>query len=191
MNRYEVERIIHDELGWDDTADALQTLSETSVREQELRLRDVPTDIANTTIHGPRRYKLDRGWTKHQLIHELAAQDSTITFLAQKYGVVHSAIINFRTRHQAEIVAVQQNLADRFASIPLARKENRLAEYQQDIDDINRIQDGFPQPELTRLKHGALKNMAEELGHLPSKTSIQVNNAQVSYAFEGVDLDKL
>lgn len=138
-----------------------------------------------------RRIWLERGWRKDKLIHEIALQEKTMTALAAQYGVVPSAITNFRHRHQAEILAVQQNLGDRFAALWVADKGRRIAEYQQDIEDINALQGSTPTAELTRIKHGALKNVAEELGHLPSKTQIQVNNAQVAYAFEGVDLDKL
>jgi hypothetical protein len=195
MTPEEARRIVDAELGWEDddySPNRQSTLKEpigTSVEALALRLRDSPGDYVSSTVDKRHRYPLERGWTKHQLIHELAAQTKTISLLAKEYGVVHSGIINFRTRHAAEILAVQQNLADRFASIPLARKENRLAEYQQDIEDINALQQDAPGAELTRIKHNALKNMAEEMGHLPSKTNVQVNAVQVTYAVEGVDPD--
>lgn len=191
LSRGEANRIVMAELaelGWDDS-DELDYSIEKSVETLALRLSDSPSDYVYSTKDTLPRYRLERGWTKHQLIHELAAGTSTITALAEKYRFTRGAIHNFRTRHAAEILAVQQNLADRFASIPLARKENRLAEYQQDIEDINALQQDAPGAELTRIKHNALKNMAEEMGHLPSKTNVQVNAVQVTYAVEGVDPD--
>lgn len=132
-------------------------------------------------------YPLSRGWVKHKLIHEVARKEKSTTQLAEEYGVTTSAISQFKTRHATRIAEVEQDIENAFAGLWIAQKEARLAEYQEDVDRIGDADD----PALLRIKAAMLKAVAEEMGHLPTKTSMQVEKNKVTYTIEGVDLDEL
>lgn len=134
-----------------------------------------------------RAYPLERAWVRNKLIRELAAERLSHAKLAEKYGVTDVSISNFKKRHLTEIEEVRADLEDQFAGLWIANKAARLAELEQDVDDIGTTTNH----ELLKVKHNALKQAAEELGQLPSRFSVQVNNQPVTYKIEGVDMDAL
>lgn len=133
------------------------------------------------------RYPLERAWVRHRLIRHLAEQRFTQVELAEQYGVEPHAISMFKSRHGTRIDEVRADLESQFAGLWIADKGARLAEYQEDVDDIG----SSTNHELLKVKHNALRSAAEELGQLPSRFNMQVNTAPVTYKIEGVDLEQL
>lgn len=142
----------------------------------------------NNDLEGAKRaYPLERGWVKYKLIRELAQGIKSQAKLAEEYGVNVGSIAKFKTRHQTEIDETAAGFEDEFAALWVAQKAQRLAELQSDIDAI----DSDADPDRLKIKHAALKQVAEELGQLPSRMAVNVNTAPVTYKIEGVDMDKL
>jgi hypothetical protein len=133
------------------------------------------------------RYPLENGWAKAKLIRELAIAEKPQTQLAEEYGVGQSAIAMFKKRHMTEIEVARDNLADEFADLWIASKRNRLAEYQKAAEKLAEKPDARSAEVLAKL----LKDVAEELGDLPTRPGVQINQANVTYQIEGVDLDNL
>lgn len=153
----------------------------------------------------PHTRQLDRGHTRLEIIQALAAGE-TLTSIALRHGCEASAIHKFRERHIAEIEAQRNNIADKMAALWVASKEKRIAEYESDVDRLNATLDAPPvegeeptapalAPALESLllsaKHRALRSVAEELGHLPTRASTSVTVAAVSYTLIGVDPEEV
>lgn len=150
---------------------------------------------------------LETGWVKRRLIIDLAKDERTQYELADRYGCSQPAISAFKKRHQLEIASVLDDLSNEYAGLWIAEKSARIAEYQADVDQVNELlqldmfDDDIPAevkeaavthlPALQRQKARALRNVAEEMGHLPARTIINVNDRRASYSVEGVDLEQL
>lgn len=136
--------------------------------------------------------KLERGWVKIRLLQELAAEEKTQRMLAQEFSCAASSIAEFKERHLDEIATIRRDMANELRGLWIAEKINRLAEYQQDVEDLNAMLENTPLPDAMRLKMLNLKAVAEEMGHLPAKTAINVEGASVVYRISpSVDLDQL
>lgn len=133
------------------------------------------------------RGDLERGWAKTRLIRELAAGGKTQSELAVEYGVVQSAVAAFSARHADEITALKTRIEDEWAALWAADKFNRVAELQADIESI-KVDGTFDVDKLLRVKHAALRQIAEELGQL--KTTVEVGG-KVTYVIEGIDASVL
>jgi len=85
------------------------------------------------------------------------------------------------------IDAIRDDFANEFAGLWIARKEARLAAYERDVDDVERVEgeDGVT-PELRRVKQAALRAVAEELGQLPARLSVQMEGT-IKTIIEGID----
>jgi hypothetical protein len=150
------------------------------------RVGDADTDADAVAV--PReRQSLTKGWTKAKLITELALGEKTQAQLAEEYGVGQSAIAMFKKRNLTAIEAKRENLADEYADLWIASKRNRLAEYQAAAEKLADKPDARSAEVLAKL----LKDVAEELGDLPTRPGVQINQANVTYQIEGVDLDNL
>lgn len=141
--------------------------------------------------------KLERGWRKGALIRELAEGERSQVALAGQYGVVQSSISEFAARHADEIAFVRENLEDEFAGIWVAKKTNRLREYEADLERIADALDvpdsgGMEEKDLIAAKHRALRAVAEELGQLPNRMSVSAEvQTRVTYTVPGVDVSDL
>jgi hypothetical protein len=124
--------------------------------------------------------QLERGWRRTALIRDLAAGEATQVELAVKYGVTQPSVSAFRDRHEREIDAVRTQLDDKWAALWAADKFNRVAELQSDIETIT----GEDDEKLLRVKHAALRQIAEELGQL--KQVVEVGGS-VTYTITGLD----
>lgn len=133
----------------------------------------------------PTRTTRLRGWVKYALIDDLIDGTTTHEELGIKYEVTHQAISEFKKRHAAIIEERRKNAADEFAGMWIAKKKNRVAAYEADVERIDELE---ADPQWTRIKHAALKSVAEELGQL--KTYIDAES-RVNYTVDGVDMDKL
>jgi hypothetical protein len=159
---------------------------------------DIPVTVTEgpTEPERPYRYRLERGWAKRQLIHELARMEKTQQLLAQEYGVSESAVTQFKQRHQPEIEAVKLDIENEFAGLWVARKVNRLAELESDIERIIQTNAGdtvrMADAEILRTKAALLKQVADELGQIPNKSHVKIEaETTVRYLMTGVDDEDL
>lgn len=134
---------------------------------------------------------------KQPLIVDLAANEQSMAALGLKYGVSVQAISNFNRDYADEISqakeAIQAGLRAETLGLWVADKKARLASYQKDVD---RLEDELDSDGLDatdrrgamKVKHGALRNVAEELGDL--KVSVDVDGS-VKYTVEGTNTEDL
>lgn len=134
-----------------------------------------------------RKHVLEKGHVRAQLIRDLAMGDKTAGQLAEIYGVSRSSVSMFKGRHMTEIEQVSANLADQYADLWIASKRSRLAELQVAAEKLAEKPDARSAEVLAKL----LKDAAEELGDLPVRPGVQINQANVTYQIEGVDLEAL
>jgi hypothetical protein len=139
-----------------------------------------------------------RGRERLALVHALAANDRTQDQLAEQFDRHEQAIAQFSVRNRAEIDEARRQMAGEFSGLWIARKEARLAEYQQKYDDIDAtlsdhddavralLEGAEDKAERRRLFSSLLSHAdvnrytltqlrilastAEEMGHLPSRT---------------------
>lgn len=128
--------------------------------------------------------KLETGWARTRLIRDLAVAEKTQVQLAREYGVVQSSVSEFSTRHADEIAAVRSRIEDEWAALWVADRFNRVAEMQSDIETITDALDGLADDKLLRVKHAALRQIAEELGQL--KQVVEVGG-KITYTITGLD----
>jgi predicted transcriptional regulator len=133
--------------------------------------------------HGP----LTRGWVKQKLCRELAVGEKTQVQLAEEYGVSQPRISQFLKEHSTRVNEIRENLADEFAGMWIADKRARLAELEEMADRIGPSRD----PNKMRLVKELLKQAAEELGQIPTKANVTIDQHRITYAVEGVDPEKL
>lgn len=156
------------------------------------------------------------GHVKLKLIQELARDEVRRVELARRYGVTGAAISNFAKKHAEAIAAAKQRIDDEFAGMWIVQKKSRLAELEQDVDNINGSEtarkeavtaalgdtldvqaaiaesEGLkPDPVLLRVKHKALRQAAEELGQLPARVTVEIGDTHVRHEIVGVDLDEV
>lgn len=147
---------------------------------------------------------LETPWNRRALMVQLARGNKTQTQLAGEYGVHQTSVSEFKFRHADEIQAIIDNGLDEMTGIALAKKEARLATYQE---LINRLIVGTPKvagkdgvqvrdPEtgdpIYEIDAGqinkALRSMAEELGQLPARVVITGDlEVKTNYQINGVE----
>lgn len=149
---------------------------------------------------------LERPHVRLQLIKQLAAGDQTRAALARLHGVSGEAIRQFADRHAPRITELQGKLDDEFAGLWVADKANRLAHYQQQIEDVAAILEAEPEidegkasrgagvnvstAELMRVQASALRAIADELGQIPARMQVE-HSGSLAIQINGVDLDAL
>ena len=141
---------------------------------------------------------LERGHVRARLIRELATGEHTQVELARRHGVDQSAISRFASRHAERIADVAGKLDDEFAGLWIAGKAARIAEYQQQVDDIADLMDdperaaraGVQAAEMFRTAQAALRAVSEELGQLPARVQVQ-HSGSLDVRLNGVDLAAL
>jgi len=122
------------------------------------------------------------------LKRELAAGDVTQAVLAKKYGITQPGISMFAKRHAIEIADIADHMNEQFAGLPLARKENRIASYEREIEILNEHPHASHH-EWAKARMIAYRNMAEELGQLPPRQTVTV--IPVTHVIEGVSMEDL
>ena len=147
-----------------------------------------------------------RGHIRLKLIRELAMDAVTQQELAKRFGVDQNTIRTFRDRNEDEIREVRESLlqevVNETAGLWITKKANRLAEYEADVDRINESLARWVPGDDPRLdvvakglilaKHGAIKNSAEELAQLPTRSSApQVDENVFHYTIVGATTDGL
>lgn len=148
------------------------------------------------------RGALERGHVKIKLIRELAAGEHSQAELARRHDVTPQSMSEFTQRHAERIAEVAEKLlaqADaEFAGLWVAEKRNRIAEYQQQIDDVADLmadpalaaKAGVQAAEMFRVAQSALKAVAEELGQLPGRVQVQ-HSGSLEVRVNGVDVAAL
>lgn len=134
-----------------------------------------------------RKNHLERGWVRHRLVRDLAIAEKSQAELAEIYGVSQTSMSAFKKRNAMAIEEVRNNLADEYAGLWVAEKMKRIAEYQEAAEKMAKGVSPRNQEVLVSI----LKAVAEELGQLPARTQVQVNQQQVTYEIVGVPLEDL
>jgi hypothetical protein len=133
-----------------------------------------------------------RGRTALALVRELALGVASERELAEQFGVSGPAIHQFKRTHAEQIESARLDIENEFSVLWIANKAARLAELQEDVEQINEALDQVTttaRPRLYAAKRAALRQAAEELGQLAPK-SVNVGTT-VCYEIVGVDLDQL
>ncbi len=130
---------------------------------------------------------LERGWVKHRLIRDFALGEKTGEQLAVQYGCSATSISAFKKRHALEIEEVRNNLADEYAGVWVARKLDRIREYQVAAEKMAVGESARSQEVLVSI----LKAVAEELGDLPVRTQVNVSNETTVYEIVGISTDDI
>lgn len=132
-----------------------------------------------------------------KVIRDLAKGDKPAA-LGRRYGVTTQSVCEFRDRHKERIEEVRTHLDDAYAGIEFASKGARVAELSKDAADIAALlgdpdtaaRAGVQYAEMARVKQGALRAIAEELGQLPSRMQVQVGGS-LDVTIGGVELGDL
>lgn len=130
---------------------------------------------------------LERGWVKHRLVRDFALGEKNQKELAEIYGVSQTSISQFKRRHALEIDEVRNNLADQYAGVWVARKLDRIREYQNAAEKMASGESARSQEVLVSI----LKAVAEELGDLPARTQVNISNENVTYEIVGLSVDDI
>jgi hypothetical protein len=155
--------------------------------------------------------KLELPWTRRQLIVDLALSGLSQEKLGEKYGVTQSSISAFKDRHAHEIAAVLADKENEFAGIAIAEKAVRLSTYADILETAlkpvpktngkGEIVYGEPDENgerkaIMEIDGGAalkaLRNVAEELGHLPNRVTLGGEvGIKTEYTVNGVSPENL
>lgn len=131
--------------------------------------------------------KIAQGWVKQRLVKDLALGEKTHRQLAERYGVVRETVQRFARDNRLEIEHAREMLGDAYAGLWIAQKENRVAEYQVAAEKMSE----GDSPRHAEVLVNVLKAVADEMGDLPQRASVQVNNTEVRYEVHGVDPEAL
>lgn len=134
-----------------------------------------------------RKGHLERGWVKHRLIRDFALGEKAGHELAKEYGVSQTSISAFKKRNAMEIEEVRNHLADEYAGVWVARKLDRIREYQEAAEKMA----SGNSPRNAEVLTSILKAVAEELGQLPARAQVNVSTENVTYQLVGIDLEDL
>ncbi len=131
-----------------------------------------------------------RGYRQLALIRDLAEGKATQAALAEKYGVTGQAIYTFSKRNADRIRQVREDFENEVAGLWIANKTARIAEYQADADLCSELVEEDPASDKTtvllKVKHGAMRSAAEELGQLKSTDGPMHVNVHLSGVEEDV-----
>ena len=151
--------------------------------------------------------KLELPWIRRAIMVQLATGNKTQEAIAREYGADGSAITAFKKRHADEIQAIRDNAMDEFTGIAIAEKAARLAAYE---DILRKCMTPTPKMAGKEYVHDpknpgeivyeinakeamkALRQVAEELGHLPSRIVLAGGlEVKTNYTLNGVDPENL
>lgn len=165
--------------------------------------KDVPPAAVPPTGRAPAR-KVDQKPPVHRLTSIRGTSDAcrrlaegeTNRAVAAAYGLQPSSVAKFKARNGAKIQALRAQLEKRAAEddgLWIARRADRLAFLQDCCERLTVAIDAADDdalPELVRTSISALHEAAEQLGQLPSRTTVAATTI-VNYRFHGVDLEAL
>lgn len=126
-------------------------------------------------------YKLEGKPWALDVMRLLALTTKTHQQIADEYECSRECISRFRKRHEQQIEDIRARSNEEFAGVLIAQKAVRLAMYEaqilQAVDERDR-------KSVIRI----LRNVAEEMGHLPSRMQISgAVDVHTSYTITGAD----
>lgn len=124
-----------------------------------------------------------KGYRKLELMRHLATGEYSIKQLGEMYDSTEGTITQFKHRHREQIAEIAANLDDQFAGLWVAKKQNRIGVYQEQIERLSDSDD----PKLVARTQTALRSVAEELGALPQRVQVQQEKQTVHVVFEDGD----
>lgn len=136
----------------------------------------------------PKKGYLEAGYRKHYLIADLAQDELTYQQLGEKYGCTRQAIGAFARRHAHEILSKRQAAADEYHGVWVASKLDRLRTIQAAAEDMAA---GVGSTRHAEVLSKLLKDAAEELGDLPARAQVQVQNNIVTTEVVGISTEDL
>lgn len=119
-----------------------------------------------------------RGRERLALVHDLAAGEISHERLGEKYGRATQTISNFSARNSREITEAREQMQGKIAGdmvgLWVAVKQNRVAEYQQYVEDLQELLEDPDLDPTVRSRYvdkvfKALHAVAEEVGELPTR----------------------
>lgn len=125
---------------------------------------------------------------RRQLQRDLATGDRKRIQLARDYNVSTSYISQFAKTFALEIDHIKRDLANEFAGLWIANKENRMVAYQAEYA-MALGNDKRDHHEWIKARTAILHIVAEELGQLPPRATIAV--VPVTHVIVGVDPSEL
>lgn len=130
-----------------------------------------------------------RGYRRLEVIRLLASGMSAVE-VAVRYNVPASAMTAWQDENLHEIDMVRKDIDSPFAGLWISKKEYRLAELQEDLQELNvrlaRATDDVDFVRLIRAKHRALYQAADEMGQLPTKAQPVKEGNALHYVIEGL-----
>lgn len=146
---------------------------------------------------------LETGWRKFQLIRLLAEGEITRAKMAKQYGVSSRAITDFARRHAVDIAEAKRFIQDELAALWVSKKANRVAEYQQMIDDLGyeldralRCDDDSLEErvglrdrdlrDVIKTRATLLRDVAEQLGQLPQRSNDTNDSVSLIHQLVGI-----
>jgi len=132
-----------------------------------------------------------RGKDRLALIRDIAMNELSTRELAQKTGQTQAAIASFREEHTTEIAEVRAALAGQLAietaGLWISKKQNRLAEYQAQAEDIRDFledlrRDGVrwsrAHRDMLKVYLDLMHSTADELGAYPQRMAAPARTGQ-------------
>jgi hypothetical protein len=112
--------------------------------------------------------------------------------LLERFKVTDLEVESFSAFYAPVIQAYVTQAEQAYTHLWIADKGNRIAEYQADVDRINTALEGVDETDrafsnLVKAKHAALKNVSEELGQLPLRSSVRVQRETLQVTVEGAE----
>lgn len=116
-----------------------------------------------------------RGERRASLVKELASGQRSHSQLADEYGMATSSVSAFATRNRDEIQKVVDGVVIEKLDCWIADKQKRIAEYAAMYESLTPMVRGMdPNPKYIRIRMDCLQRVAEELGQLPTKTRVEI-----------------
>lgn len=131
-----------------------------------------------------------RGRVLLHVLRDIASGELTQREIAGKYGVSQPSIHRISQTHADDIQRIRDSEMDALAGLWIARREERVAEIQQTVDDIDQaLADILPEDRapLVRVRLAALRQAAEDLGQLRDATP----GTRVEVRIVGAETDSL
>lgn len=123
------------------------------------------------------------------LIRDLATKLESIQGLARKYGITPEGVRQFRTRNQARIDKVAEDLDNEWAGIWVADKKNRVIALQSQIESLlEQLENEENSDKARRELRNTIRAVAEELGQLTQKVE---STGGYKISINGVDMENL
>jgi hypothetical protein len=159
----------------------------------------------------PRQGPPITGQRRIRLLHDLALGDLSVRELAAKYGKAEQTIMNITYENKDEIDKIRTALReDQYSALNhlwIAQQELRIAEAQADyedlVEDIEELQthaqaQGKPVAQSRAYLHcrdskrKIRRDVADELGQLPTRTTVQLGTEPEGFAItiNGVDMSQ-